>query len=131
MASKGKAMEVLNGHRNQALFDYHDQKLYKHQGLQFRSLTEVRIYDALIRRRLLVFPLPVAVLGDVGMYREPDFLVFGRNGRSGILEIHGSQFHPPETAAQEHDRRRRFVDLGVNEYESMMQFNAIATAIGW
>jgi hypothetical protein len=111
-------MEVLTGHpHHQALFEYKDQKILHHQGLKFRSATEVRVYDELIKRRLLVFPLPVAVLGDVGTYREPDFLVFTRNGRSGILEIHGTPFHSAETAAQEHDRRRRFVDFGVNEYE--------------
>jgi hypothetical protein len=110
-------MEVLTGHHHQALFEYDDQKIHPHQGLKFRSQTEVRVYDELIKRRLLVFPLPVAVLGDVGIYREPDFLVFARNGRSGILDIHGEPFHSVETAAQEHDRRRRFVDFGVNEYE--------------
>src|SRR5262249_906519 len=110
-------MEVLNGRRNQALFQYDDHRLHEHQGLHFRSITEIRIYDALIKRRLLVFPLPVAVLVDAGAYREPDFLVFVRNGRSGILEIHGSPYHSSETAAQEHDRRRRFLDLGVNVYE--------------
>jgi hypothetical protein len=109
-------MEVLSGH-HQALFEYAEQRVYEHQGLKFRSATEVRVYDELIKRRLLVLPLPVAVLGDVGIYREPDFLVFTRNGRSGILEIHGTPFHSVETAAQEHDRRRRFIDLGVNEYE--------------
>jgi len=99
------------------LFKYDDQKIHIHQGLKFRSATEVRIYDELIRRRVLVFPLPVAVLGDAEIYREPDFLVFTRNGRSGILEIHGAPFHTSDTAAQEHDRRRQFIDLGINEYE--------------
>jgi hypothetical protein len=110
-------MELLPRYNHQALFKYDDQKIYNHQGLKFRSATEIRIYDELIRRHLLVFPLPVAVLGDPEVYREPDFLVFARNGRSGILEIHGTPFHSAETAAQEHDRRRRFIDLGVNEYE--------------
>jgi hypothetical protein len=110
-------MEVLTGRHHQALFEYNDQQLHEHQGLKFRSATEVRIYNELIRRRMLVFPLPVAVLGDAELYREPDFLVFTRNGRSGILEIHGAPFHSSETAAQEHDRRRQFIDLGINEYE--------------
>ncbi len=55
-------------------------------------------------------------MGEIGEVLEPDFLVFYK-GRSGILEIHGSEFHPAETAAWEHERRRRFIDLGVNEYE--------------
>ena len=110
-------MEVLSGLNNQANFTILDRDVHVHQGLRFRSITEIRLYDALVRRRVLVFPLPLAVLGNIGVYREPDFLVYSRTGRSGILEIHGPQYHPPETAAQEHERRRRFIDLGVNEYE--------------
>ena len=109
--------EVTSGDCNQAYFNIADRTLHQHQGLRFRSITEIRVYDALIKRRLLVFPLPLAVLGDVGAYREPDFLVFSQTGRSGIIEIHGAEFHPPETAAREHERRRRFIDLGINEYE--------------
>ena len=56
-------------------------------------------------------------MGDAGVYLEPDLLLFSRNGRSGILEIHGEPFHSADTAAQEHDRRRQFVDLSVNGYE--------------
>ena len=46
---------------------------------------------------------------------EPD----GANGegKCGILEIHGDKWHPPETAAQEHERRREFVNLGVSIFE--------------
>jgi hypothetical protein len=110
-------METLFGTNNQAPFVISDRVIHEHQGLRFRSITEIRLYDALVKRRLLVFPLPLAVLGDVGAYREPDFLVFSQTGRSGILEIHGAEFHPPETAAREHERRRRFIDLGINEYE--------------
>jgi hypothetical protein len=109
-------MAISTGFNNQALLEYDDQQIHEHHGLRFRSQTEVRIYDELIKRRV-VFPLPLAVLGDVGIYREPDFLVFARNGRSGILEIHGLPFHPPQTAAQELDRRRKFIDFGVNIYE--------------
>lgn len=107
-------METLFGTNNQAHFVISDRIIHEHQGLRFRSITEIRLYDALVKRRLLVFPLPLAVLGDVGAYREPDFLVFSQTGRSGILEIHGAEFHPPETAAREHERRRRFIDLGIN-----------------
>lgn len=110
-------METLFGTNSQAHFVISDRVVHEHQGLRFRSITEIRLYDALVKRRILVFPLPLAVLGDVGAYREPDFLVFSQTGRSGILEIHGAEFHPPETAAREHERRRRFIDLGINEYE--------------
>ena len=108
--------EVIVGVNNQAYFNIAGRTLHQHQGLRFRSITEIRIYEALVKRRVLVFPLPLAVLGDGGVYREPDFLVFSRNGRSGILDIHGSNFHTTETAAQEHERRRKFIDIDVNEY---------------
>ena len=109
-------MEVLSGPNNQARFLFPDGQVHEHHGLIFRSQTEIRMFDALVKRRVLFCPLPVAVMGELGIYREPDFLVFYR-GRSGILEIHGSAFHLPETAVQEHERRRRFIDLGVNEFE--------------
>lgn len=110
-------MGTLFDINNQAHFVISDRVVHEHQGLRFRSIAEIRLFDALVKRRLLVFPLPLAVLGNVGAYREPDFLVFSQTGRSGILEIHGAEFHPPETAVREHERRRRFIDLGINEYE--------------
>lgn len=109
-------MDVLSGPKNQCRFQFSDSQLYEYHGLTFRSRTEIKIFEALLRRRVLVFPLPVAALGEAANYREPDFVLFYK-GRSGILEIHGDRFHTPETAAQEHERRRRFIDLGVNEYE--------------
>jgi len=109
-------MDVLSRPKNQCLFKFPDSQAFEYQGLVFRSRTEIKIFEAFLKRRVLICPLPVAVMGKSGNYREPDFLVFYQ-GRSGILEIHGDWFHTPETAAQEHDRRRRFIDLGVNQYE--------------
>lgn len=109
-------MEVLSGLHNQARFFFEDGQRHEHHGLVFRSRTEIKIFEALMKRHVLFCPLPVAVMGNVGVYREPDFLVFYK-GRSGIIEIHGQDFHPPETAAIEHIRRRRFIDLGINEFE--------------
>ena len=61
-------------------------------------------------------PLPVVVMGINEKYKEPDFVVCYK-GKVGVLEIHGEQWHPPETAATEHERRREFTKLGVNVYE--------------
>ncbi len=61
-------------------------------------------------------PLPVAVMGARAKYKEPDFVICHR-GKWGILEIHGEEYHPPETAAKEHARRREFQELGVETYE--------------
>lgn len=101
---------------NQALFTFPDSSNITYEGLNFRSKTEIKIFEALIRRGVLVLPLPVAVMGEMGRYREPDFIVF-YNGKAGILEIHGDKWHPPETAANEHERRRAFTRLGINIYE--------------
>jgi len=101
---------------NQALFTYRDSQKIVHEGLNFRSKTEAKIFDSLVVKGVLVFPLPVAVMGKPRVYREPDFLVC-YNGKWGILEIHGDKWHPPETAAQEHERRRQFMRLGVTVYE--------------
>lgn len=101
---------------NQALFTFKDSRRLSHQGLNFRSQTEIKIFEALVKRAVLVCPLPLAVMGKPRAYKEPDFVIcYG--GRVGILEIHGDKWHPPETAAKEHDRRRQFTNLGVKVYE--------------
>jgi hypothetical protein len=71
---------------NQALFNYRNSSKVAFAGLNFRSKTEVKVFQALVSRGVLVFPLPVAVLGLPNLYREPDFLVCYR-GKWGILEV--------------------------------------------
>jgi len=101
---------------NQALFTFKNSQKIIHEGLNFRSKTEVKIFDTLVKRGLLVLPLPVAVMGRNREYKEPDFVVCYQ-GKVGILEIHGDKWHPPETAAKESERRRVFAKLGVSVYE--------------
>lgn len=101
---------------NQALFTFPDSPKMIHEGLSFRSKTEIRVYNALVKKELLVFPLPVAVMGKSRQYKEPDFVVCYK-GKTGILEIHGDKWHPPETAAREHERRREFAHLGISIFE--------------
>jgi len=101
---------------NQAVFNFNDSAKISFQDLNFRSKTEIKIYEALLKKGLLVMPLPVMVMGVNKKYREPDFVVCYQ-GKIGILEIHGEQYHLPETAAKEHERRREFTKLGVNLYE--------------
>ncbi|KYC34902.1 hypothetical protein WA1_50215 [Scytonema hofmannii PCC 7110] len=80
--------------------------------LRFRSKTETRIYDALKRASVLFFPNATAVLGGKDEKREPDFLVC-KDGKWGILEVMGDQYHPPSTAMRDHDRARLFKDYGL------------------
>jgi hypothetical protein len=109
-------ISATSGANNQGLFHFpNGTKLIK-DGLNFRSQTEIKMYEALIKRGLLIFPLPVAVMGNPKIRREPDFVV-AYKGKIGILEIHGEKWHPPETYAKEAERRRIFLDLGVAVYE--------------
>jgi tetratricopeptide (TPR) repeat protein len=85
-------------------------KIIDHDGLRFRSRSEVRIYDALKRRRLLFIPNGMAVFGRLGFKREPDFLIC-KDGKWGILEVISERTHP--YAARDHERARLFKDYGV------------------
>ncbi|MEZ4669099.1 MAG: hypothetical protein R3E39_14425 [Anaerolineae bacterium] len=108
------SIALLNS--NQALFSYKDSPKLVHEGLIFRSKTEIKIFNTLIKKGLLVLPLPVTVMGKMRSYKEPDFVVCHK-GKVGILEIHGDKWHPPETFAKENERRREFAKLGINIYE--------------
>jgi very-short-patch-repair endonuclease len=57
--------------------------------------------------------------------REPDFLVCA-DGHWGILEVDGDPWHPPERAAQEHERDRLFRRQGlkVERYSADRCFEA-------
>jgi hypothetical protein len=87
--------------------------IIKHDGLMFRSRSETRIYDELKKREVLFFSNATAVLGKRDVKREPDFLVC-LNGKWGILEVMGEQYHPSSTAMRDHDRARLFKDYGLS-----------------
>jgi len=91
---------ILNAHApNQGLLT---EKIFATKGTQpilyqemkFGSISEVRIAQELEARRVLFFPLPLAVRRETGASymdrREPDFLVC-HDGVWGILEV---AFHP-------------------------------------
>ena len=80
----------------------------------FQSETETRIAKALSEAHVLFFPLPAAVAGV--QKKEPDFVVCA-DGKWGILEVQGDEFHPPETAAKEHERGRWFQNYGVKVFQ--------------
>lgn len=82
--------------------------------LKFRSPGEVSIAEALSQEEVMFFPMAAAVAGV--KKREPDFLVVS-GGRWGILEVQGKTYHPPETAAEEHNRARWFKKYGIRHIE--------------
>ncbi len=102
-----------------------------YDGLRFRSRTEIRIYDELKRRQVLFFPNAAAVLGDSGLKREPDFLIC-QNGKWGILEVTGEQYHQAGTAMRDHERARLFNNFGVTSiwfYEASQCYNSPMTVV--
>ena len=84
----------------------------EYDGLRFRSRSEIKVYEALKKRSVLFFANATAVLGGKDVKREPDFLVC-QNGKWGILEVMGEQYHPTTTAMRDHDRARLFKDYGL------------------
>jgi hypothetical protein len=80
--------------------------------LKFRSQSEIKIYDVLKRRNVLFFANATAVLGNKNAKREPDFLIC-QDGKWGILEVMGEQYHTGTTAMKDHDRARLFKDYGL------------------
>jgi hypothetical protein len=88
------------------------------QGMKFRSVSEIRIAQALDSARVLFLPNCLARLnsGSARVNREPDFLVC-QNGKWGILEVDGDPYHPPTRAAQDHERDRLFRSYGIRVVE--------------
>ena len=82
------------GARTEQVFATKGHQPMLYQEMKFDSISEVRIAQALASRRVLFFPLPLAVRGETGASymdrREPDFLVC-HDGVWGILEV---AFHP-------------------------------------
>jgi hypothetical protein len=67
-----------------------DLEPLKYNEMKFGSATEIRVAQELERRKILFFPLPLAVRAETGTnfldHREPDFLIC-HEGVWGILEV--------------------------------------------
>ncbi len=98
---KDKVREIIltaqtpsQGALPEKVFAEKGQQPMLYQEMKFGSISEVRIAQALASRRVLFFPLPLAVRRETGASymdrREPDFLVC-HDGVWGILEV---AFHP-------------------------------------
>ncbi len=85
-ANQGVVTEKVFARRKRQPFLYNEMK--------FASKSEMAIARALEEKRVLFFPLPLAVRSDIGAlhrdHREPDFLICD-DGVWGILEV---SFHP-------------------------------------
>ena len=94
---KNLIANVQNPHQadiSKKVFSKKEKQLYVYNDMKFASQSEIRIAQELEARRILFFPLPLAVRADTGDFyqdhREPDFLVC-KDGVWGILEV---SYHP-------------------------------------
>lgn len=79
----------------------------QHQGLLFRSKAEITLFQAMLRARLAVAPLPVFVRIGKSYHRlEPDFIVVYK-GLTFVVEVDGDGFHKESPA----DAEKRLVPL--------------------
>lgn len=76
------------------VFAREKKKVFEYNEMKFASQAEIRIAQELERRKVLFFPLPLAVRNETGIlykdHREVDFLICS-DGTWGILEV---AFHP-------------------------------------
>src|SRR5690606_25564618 len=91
-----------------------NQGKYTWRYLNFASQTEIRIAQALDAVGVLFFPNSKARLNgpDGRENRIPDFLVC-KDGKWGILEVDGEEWHPATRAVHDHARDRYFVKHGI------------------
>lgn len=87
---------------------------HTYSGLRFRSVSEIRIAEALDRAGVMYFPLCKGRMnsGRNRVNREPDFLICHR-GKWGILEVDGEPYHPPSRTVEDHTRDRLFKGHGI------------------
>ena len=100
--------------------------------MKFGSRSEVRIAQELESRRVLFFPLPLAVRSDTGAayldHREPDFLIC-QDGVWGILEV---SFHQPARYEKDSEKDIWFKKSGilcVQHYTAEKCFNDPADVV--
>jgi hypothetical protein len=94
------------------------QKLTTWKNLNFRSMSEVRIAQALDAAGVLFLPNCKArlTIPSGRGHLEPDFLVCC-DGKWGILEVDGEPYHPPSRTVHDHKRDRLFKVHGIRVIE--------------
>ena len=100
----------------------------------FRSETELKLAKTLDEAKVMFLPNCSARLGtEDGRRRlEPDLLVCHER-KWGVLEVHGSDWHPPERKIDEEERARAFRRHGirvVEHYDAARCFNEPREVVG-
>lgn len=88
------AKDANQGTVTEKVFSREKKQVYSYNEMKFGSQAEIRIAQEFERRKVLFFPLPLAVRAETGLlyqdHREVDFLVC-HDGLWGILEV---AYHP-------------------------------------
>jgi len=94
------------------VFSREKKQVYLYNEMKFASQAEIRIAQEFERRKILFFPLPLAVRNDTGNlfedHREVDFLVC-HDGIWGILEV---SYHP-DRFEKDAEKDSWFKDSGI------------------
>ena len=100
--------------RNLSQTTFNQARKVEWQNLHFRSVSEVKIAQALDKIGVLFFPNCQGRLNtnQGRRNREYDFLIC-YEGIWGILEVDGEPYHPASRTAEDHKRDGFFLDHGV------------------
>lgn len=113
---RNELLEIARGKgvHNQGLVMVEGRPIHTWKNLRFRSVSEVRMAQALERAGVLFLPNCLARLGSPQgrCNKEADFLICD-GGRWGILEVDGEPFHPPSRTVEDHERDRLFQSYGI------------------
>lgn len=107
---------------NQGITSPKRQPVERWQGLNFWSVVERMIAEALDRRGVMYLANCMARVGppDHRHNQEPDFLIC-HNGKWGILEVDGTTYHN-KTVAKDQEHDRQYQHHGV---KSIQRFTAL------
>lgn len=104
---------VNQGNITEKLFARDEKDVLTYNEMKFASRSEIRIAQELERKKLLFFPLPLAVRADTGKqyadHREVDFLICNQ-GKWGILEV---SFHDPGRYEKDKEKDAWFKKSGI------------------
>lgn len=105
-----------------------NQGRHSWRNLHFASVSEMKVAHALDDAGVLFFPNSKARLnGPEGREnRIPDFLVC-KEGKWGILEVDGEEWHPASRAVHDHARDRHFQKHGIRVVQHFDATDCFAT----
>lgn len=87
--AKMQEMLLRQGVNNQGN-NCNNYAIHSYDGQKYRSKTEIKIAEELVKRGICFAPLPSLNQPNRSVHNEPDFIIFYK-GKTGILEVNGEQ----------------------------------------